>query len=106
MVNQTDAGPLRGRGIHRSVWVPLVYLAVTAVAFALPFIAGAPEAGIWAIVLALPWPLLAIPIIDAIDPSLMDTGLGMVTAGVGALINAFLIRLLFRRREARRRANP
>jgi hypothetical protein len=68
----------------------------------LPFLARGPEAGIWAVLLTLPWPMIAVPLIDGVDPALMDAGAGLVATGVGALINAFLLRLLLRRRETHR----
>jgi hypothetical protein len=92
------------RAAHKraSVWAPIAYLVVVAVAMILPYFADGAEAGIWAVLLTMPWPIIDVPLIDAIDPRLMDAGAGVAATGVGAIINAFILHKLLQRRERRK----
>lgn len=85
--------------------MPLVYLCVAAVALAIPYLFSAPEAGIWFVLLALPWSFLGVFVLDAIDPALTDT-LGPAPGIVGALVNATLLHWILRGSKRRRKAQP
>ena len=89
---------------RRSAVVPLAYLLLVAVAIALPRLAGEPEAGIWAVLLALPWSFLATPLLDAVDPTLMDRGAGVAVMALGGLVNALVLHVLLHRAEHARDA--
>ena len=50
----------------------------------------------WFVLLTSPWSELSVPIIDGIDPSLMDAGLGMAVGIAGAFLNAVVLHFLLR----------
>ena len=83
---------------RRSVWIPALYLLLVALALALPSLAGAPTAGVAGVLLTLPWSLVAVPVLDAIDPKLMDRGAGVALMALGAIVNALLLRRALRGR--------
>lgn len=59
------------------------------------------EQGILATVLGLPWTVIGMPVMDAIDPELIGR-FGPVLAYCGIAINAALLFFFARRRSARR----
>jgi hypothetical protein len=83
------------------------WVALTLVAFSLPFLPGSDGlAGIYVLMLALPWSLAVSALIDSIDPELSDGPLGMGSILVEALFNGVLLFLFVRWIERRRASRP
>ena len=72
--------------------VTIAYL-VLVILSALPLVLPNSDAlsGIFLVVMTFPWSGLNVVLFDAIDPNLLDTGIGLIGITIGALLNASII---------------
>lgn len=76
--------------------VAYVYLVLLAASIVWPFLAGGPEAGIFAAVLSAPWSWILVALLDSVDPSYIGA-VGLAVPILGGLVNFAILMALARR---------
>ena len=77
-------------------YLPLVYLAIT-ISSLIYALVGGNLAGFYFALLTSPWSALSVQLFDAISPSLLDHGAGIVAFILGMLLNAWILHWILRR---------
>ena len=73
-----------------------VYFGLVLLSFLPLALVNDPLAGMLAMTLTQPWSYLFVLLLDAVNPALLDSGLGVLTTLLGGVINAGLVYVLIR----------